>query len=315
MKKGVFILILIDWVSFTIKGKTLDEIIGKVLQIEKENFTKLESGKMGYKERLMYNNIEILYEGKPDMGIHIIISGKGCRYYESHNNIVNLITRLKVIEGKITRIDLAYDLVNYKDDILENMIYSIRNNLVISKWRTNTLIEKRENKTSDLIGRTVNFGSRSSEIFLRVYDKKKQLKADVKNYVRLELEIKGEKAEELETRIVENQGNLFFYEILNNYIRFLDNSRTNDKNKSRWPVADWWLDLLETTKSIKLSAKPEKRTIEDMEEWLEKQVATTIATLAIAKGGEVDFLYDLIKSGRKRMKPKHHEAIRGSQNV
>ena len=54
MKKGVFILILIDWVSFTIKGKTLDEIIGKVLQIEKENFTKLESGKMGYKERLMY---------------------------------------------------------------------------------------------------------------------------------------------------------------------------------------------------------------------------------------------------------------------
>ena len=51
------------------------------------------------------------------------------------------------------------------------MISSAKRGNVISKWKTPTEILKRELRDGKIIGHTLSVGSRSSKIYLRIYDK------------------------------------------------------------------------------------------------------------------------------------------------
>lgn len=81
------------------------------------------------------------------------------------------------------------------------------------------------------------------------------------------------------------------------------------QNKSRWPTAEWWNELLENVEKLQLTIKKEAKTIEDMTSWLDKQIAPTIATVLKAQQGDMSWLRKIILKGSTRLTQKHKDAI------
>lgn len=297
--------IIIDWLQFTVQNKTFVGVITDILQLQFQLFEELPKGKLGYKKQLFFENISILYDGTQDMGVHIILSGKGCRFYEQYDSLINLIDRINKIEGKLTRIDLALD--DKKGDLIpfEKMLSDITKGNVSSKWKTSTELIQRDMEGSK-IGQTINVGSRTSNTFLRIYNKALEQKIEG-TWNRIELEIKKTNAEELQKIItIDNVGTLF-KGILKNYIRLLEPNK-RDKNKSRWKTRKYWDNLIENVEKIKLTRKAEEKSIDEKKMWLEKQVGQTLAVISLADGS-VDFVYDLIKDNAKKLKLKNQKIL------
>lgn len=305
--------ITIDWLQFTSKDPNYLTTLINILRLDRNQFIELPKGKLGYKKQIALGDIYILYDGNEGMGTHVILSGKGCRQYEEKEPLIELIKRLNENEIKCTRIDLAIDDIEGKTIQIANITEDLRKGNVISKWKTSTELIKRELNTGEIIGQTINIGSRQSETFLRIYNKSLE-KGIEGNWSRMELEVKGRKAEKLQSIMtVENVGQLI-KKIINNYIRIVEPG--NDTNKSRWKTKEYWSNIIETTEKVKLSSKKEDKTVDELKKWVESQIAPTLATISIADGGSVDFLYEQIREGQKRLKAKHRRIIsRGDNNA
>lgn len=298
--------ISIDWLQFTSKNPNPVTIIIDVLHLDVKMFIELPKGKLGYKKQLFYNDITVLSDGNEDMGTHVILSGKGCREIENNYPILELVKRLNKLEIKTTRIDLAIDDVSGKIIKLDSIIEDVQNANIVSKWKSSTEITKRSIHDGGLEGQTVYLGSRKSEVFMRIYNKSLQLKLDG-NWNRIELEIKGKKSEELQKIMTEKNIGKLTKGLINNYIRIVEPGR--DKNKSRWKTKEYWTKIIDTTEKIQLSRKKEEKTLEELKNWIEKQVAPTLATIVMAEGGDVEFLYKQVTKGKHRIKSKHLNII------
>lgn len=299
--------ISLDWLQFTSKDCNPYNVIIQLLRLDVKLFVELGKGKLGYKKQLMYDNITVLYEGKADMGTHVILSGRGCRAYERKEPVLNLIKRLNQEEVKSTRIDIAID--DIKGDIidLKKIKYDIKHANVVSKWKTSLEKVQRSMKDGSIIGDSMQIGSRSSETMLRFYNKSLEQKEEG-NWSRMELEVKGDKAFNLQKILtVDNVGSLVV-SIINNYLRIVQPDK-KDSNKSRWKVKPYWKNIINTTQKVSLSNGKEDVTLEKMEQWFEHQVAPTLATILMANGGDIDYLYKQINNGKKRLKAKHKHII------
>lgn len=305
--------ITIDWLQFTSLDHNYLTNIIDVLRLDHSQFIELPKGKLGYKKQVALGDIYVLYDGKENMGTHTIISGKGCRQYEEKEPLIELIKRLNENEIKCTRIDLAIDDMEGKTIQIDKITDDLRKGNVVSKWKTSTELIKRELNSGEIIGQTINIGSRQSETFLRIYNKSLEQRIEG-SWSRMELEVKGRKAENLQSIMtVENVGQLI-KKIINNYIRIVKPG--NDTNKSRWKTKEYWLNIIETTEKVKLSSKKEDATVDELKKWVESQIAPTLATIVITDGGSIDFLYEQIKEGQKRLKAKHRRIIsRGENNA
>lgn len=295
--------IILDWLQFTVHNISYTDTIITLLHLEVNDFIEVEKGKMGYKSQVFCNNISILYDGTESMGVHVVISGKGCRFYENSKSLLDLIKRVDSFGGNVTRIDIAMDDKTGDYIPFRKMLADIKRANIISKWKTNTEIVKRDNKTAEVLGRTITVGSRTSNTYLRIYDKALEQRVEGIWY-RIEIEIKGKSAQIVQkTLSTENVGSLFV-KLLNNYIRFLKRNK-DDSNKSRWETQDYWTHLLNTSEKISLSVVGEETSIEKIKSWIEKQVAPSLAVLAINDGGSYDYLLKQITLGSYRLKPKH----------
>src|SRR5690554_5622561 len=100
---------IFDWMEFTIHKLDEEEIILQVLKLSLADFIKLPKGRYGYKQQLAKGHISVLFNGTEEMGVHVILSGKGCREYEADSTILELLDRIMLHDGKCTRIDMALD--------------------------------------------------------------------------------------------------------------------------------------------------------------------------------------------------------------
>lgn len=298
----------IDWLEFTVFDISVLEVIGNLLGDNFEDYITAEKGKLGYRNQMINKNVYILSQGNKNMGIHVIATGKGCRQLEERTSLVFLMNKLKLIKSQVTRIDLALDDFQGNKIKLKNIISDANKGNLVSKWKSFTIIQEKNIKNQEKLGNTIYFGSRRSDIMLRVYDKALEQGVTDSNWTRLELEIKKEKARVLQDIITEDIG-LYISKILNQYIRFLEKS--SDSNKSRWPTADYWQAILTTVEKLKLSEIKEERKIDDIKNWIEKQVAPSLALLMLADEGDYSFLDYQIKEGLKRLKNKHYKLLEG----
>lgn len=270
-------------------------------------FEELPKGKLGYKKQIFFNNITVCYDGNEDMGTHIILSGQGCRQFEVDESLLDLIKRINVIEGKVTRIDLALD--DKKGNLIEfdNLLEDIIKGNIVSRWKTSTEIIKR-NLKGEREGRTINLGSRTSNCFLRIYDKRLEQKTK-DTWYRIELEIKKENAEELQKIINKNNAGELMQGILKNYMRIVV-PNGKDKNKSRWKTAEYWEKIVENVAKVRLARKGEEKSIEQLKNWIETQVGASMAVVAINEGGSIDFLSDVVSKSAKKLKAKHRKMLK-----
>ena len=67
--------------------------------------------------------------------------------------------------------------------------------------------------------------------------------------------------------------------------------------------------MLHNVGKLKLTRNVEERSIEDFEDWVDKQIGPTLAAILTAKDGEIDWLHQIIYGSSMRLKSKHIDAI------
>lgn len=124
---------------------------------------------------------------RDDMGVHFTLSGSTLRwYYAKGLTWYDMLTLIKKHKGRTSRVDLAFDLL----DSGLRQAHLTKGNLLSYKGKGRTPRILPVGTQED--GWTVYVGSRSSDKYLRIYDKGKEQREENSDYVRIELETKGE---------------------------------------------------------------------------------------------------------------------------
>lgn len=121
-----------------------------------------------------------------EMGVHVQLSGAALRWYQEKSlSWKTILEWVKACGGRVSRIDLAIDIVDSglkMSEFTEGKLLPYK-----GKGRTPSYVPM----GTESRGMSVYIGSRSSEKFLRIYDKAKELGDYVGDYKRVELECKG----------------------------------------------------------------------------------------------------------------------------
>lgn len=292
----------LDWLSFTLPYEGgLDTV--------KDLFGEPSPRPMGI--RGYSNSASILDTGvvgwspeRPQQGVHVQLTSSALsRLVEVDTAVAKdlkgFIRYLFDLGAKIRRLDVALD--DREGQLSMSEIRScVETDAMVTRWR----IVDRVHRMKGGQGETVYFGSRASESFLRIYNKQAermdQGEEDPGHWVRVELEMKGDKANLVAARYV-FEGIAFVVGLLRGLIEFKEPGQ--DTNKTRWPVARWWAAFLSGFEKCKLAITKEKPTIEGVKDWLRRQVAPSLAFVVRAEGGAMDWLYRLLQEGGQRLSP------------
>lgn len=329
----------VDWLAFTITELSSVQKVMEFLGFDVREFSKAPRGAMGYKSmyRLDGYPVSVLYDGAEDMGIHVNISGSavayciaayrrklssGCNPFDgrptmevpdfSMTALSCFLKDLKEI-GHITRMDLAVDDVGpaqyFSCAEIEGYLME---NRVVSKFRK-FHTDKDYQMGGQVIGHTIYLGSRKSEVFLRIYDKRlEQAAKDPEHasdlpWVRWEIELKNDRAQMAADLLIEGMpvGEVIMG-VLSNYVRIIE---LDDSNRTRCSSTLKWQSFTDGVRGIRLYVPEAPKTLEDKRQWIDRQVLSTLAGLFLAYGGTFCFIEDNLDMGIKRMKYDLRELV------
>ncbi|WP_277262590.1 replication initiation factor domain-containing protein [Peptoniphilus lacrimalis] len=298
--------ILVDWLEFTLLRGYDIKWIADFFCISLDDFEDLPKGGLGYKKQKFFNNIRLYYDGNIGMGLHIVVSGQGCRYLESQGkNLFDMIDYLYSLDNiNLSRLDLALDT---DFDILTKVLKSIEKDLYSSKSRRIKVISSLTD--SKLKADTLYIGSRSSLLMVRIYNKAIEQGVDFVWY-RVEIVLKKDRFEMIVPFLRQNISNTFAG-VLTNYFRPLQSLKGQ---KCRSPTANYWVKFLGEIEKITLYSNPQCKTIEDKYAWLVNQVEPTIALLSTAFEGN-DWLNAVVENGKQRLKEKDFKLLQKWKEV
>lgn len=322
---------IIDWLSFTVKeyGKataTPQGVIKEILKLDPSMFQPTKEGH-GYKAQIYYNSIKIYFNGTEEMGVHVQISGEGIRYIETAIKDFDWVeffkTLMETYKAKLTRLDVAVDDTEGIID-LELLEEKIKSGEIVSRWKYRRPVCNYKLSTGEVMGKTLYFGNRGSEIMCRFYNKREQEKKKFElegkelpeHWVRCELEMRAEKANTFARLYYmthkERTLGMLFHEVLSNYMRVTD--KGTDTNRSRWNMCEMWERFNTALINMRLSLHKQMKKLEDSYVWVKKSVAPTLFTLFKASGGDLDFFMELVKEGGKRISKKHFMMLEEYEN-
>ncbi|MCM1266808.1 MAG: replication initiation factor domain-containing protein [Bacteroidales bacterium] len=278
----------------------------------------MPKGANGYRKmhRLESAPITILSDGNEDMGIHVVISGTAVPDLLEHfkasitggtpfggdavglsdfdNSI--MIEFLQQVRrfGWLTRFDLAVDDLGAQYFTLDDVKGFLDRQEVVSKFRVyKDVLES--TFANEKTGHTIYFGSRQSEVMLRVYDKQLEQNRKAPDgkklpdpWVRWEIELKNDRANIAADFLIQRkQLGEIIMEILNNYVRVIV---PDDSNRSRCSSHPLWEKFVGMVGKLRLYVEAAQKTIEDKKRWLIRQCLPTIAGVIIADGGSFDII-------------------------
>lgn len=329
--------VILDWVSATFDYSP--EIFGLLREWLGE-FNDRDKGMNGYT-----HSATVLGTGsvcwspdRPEQGVHVVLPASALAMIQGES--VDVLRRVKSLSGRFRRIDLALD--DFVGDLdLGAISDHLANGLLTTRWRKYQAVNgTAEIGTDDFSGCTIYIGSRTSESFLRFYDKQaeqfskakdrlqggltdderaqalQEIRDDLPNHwIRCELETKGDRADILGQALIQahDNGNLaeVFSEYLLGFIDFKEEGAA-DTNKSRWETVSWWADFLLTTAKRRLTLPKPIQTIETVKAWFDVAVApmaaVIMATMSADGQAGYDWLMASIVGGWGRLK-EHHKAI------
>ena len=309
----------IDWIAFTSTIiSTVPEMIS-FLGYPESSFILLSKGANGYKRmhRLEGFPVTILSDGNEGMGIHVVIGGSAipdvllhfqntithdtpfgsnavCLSSFDNSIMIEFLQQIRLI-GWLTRFDLAVDDHGARFFTVGDIRGFLDRQDVVSKFRTYRDVYE-STFTNESTGHTIYFGSRQSEVMLRVYDKQLQQNQkaatpeDLINepWIRWEIELKNDRANIAADFLIQRKelGEIIM-EVLNNYVRLIV---PDDSNRSRCSSHPLWEKFVGMVGKLRLYVEASQKTIEEKKRWLIRQCLPTIAGVIIADGGSFDII-------------------------
>ncbi len=306
----------LDWLSFTLPFSDISMARAESLGDGYEK-TRLDYGRFQYnRSTRMLDGANIYFnEGRPEMGIHVSINSASLaavdlRPLQMLNTIIDW-------GGSFKRIDLAFDDLGGLLDV-DEMYRKILSGEVVTRYRRVARVSNARMGSAEKLGDTVNLGRRSSESFVRIYDKAaeqrakgKTLPEGVESWVRVELEVKGDKADAVGNLLAQTAFNSSVsagQEAANLLYGLLDFKEVNrdDENKSRWATVDWWAQFVGATEKRTLSLPKRERSLEKTKAWVKNQVSASLAMIVLSLDDDNglsgwNFVVECIVSGEAKI--------------
>lgn len=303
----------VDWAQATFKIVQEPQKIIELIGLDPDDFNDLDHGLYGYSRQLRMGNISVMYAGSPDMGIHVQMTGQGCREFEAQSKLSwkDFILKCFEFDANFTRLDIAIDDIAYEGDklyfTLPMLIRKLKDGEVRSRFKKARYITTVRIDDGEEIGSTLYFGQQSSDIQIRFYEKNferlaagKELEKKLIGWNRTEIQTRRDRANAMALYILnEDQIGEIAAGVLRNYISFC--VKDKDINKSRWKVCKWWDRFLGDVEPLKLTLIAPDKTIERTMAWLNNSVAPSLAMVFTALDGDLDKIKELIINGQERM--------------
>lgn len=309
--------IIYDWLSFTTKIHTLNEVLDLLdFRPDTIRFKSEEKGRYFYRRSLYYDGIHIYYDGftkeNGDQGICVEMSGKGLRNWEEYGSadydklfkliLSNYSYDTDKCKMKLTRLDVAYDDFEGLLDLPYIFRQADDGNYVS---RLNLCTLNCDKRKRDIIGQTVAHGSMKSNVYVRIYDKRLEQKAQdiLSHWVRCEIQLRHENAVGfimLNTPIEKR-----YFDVLNNYLRYIVPSE-DDSNDRRAVTAPFWMNFIRSAESRSIFNKPKNDyKIGNLQNYVETQLSGAISAYADIIGVE-NFLRNINNARKgKTLNPKY----------
>jgi phage replication initiation protein len=306
----------LDWFAFTVNSDDYD--FESVLNTLNYNLVDFESipGRYFYNSGLTLGNYVNVYYNDFEKAIHkgtsstfnIVFTGQGCTnlYNKNDRDIISIFNKLYSFKIKVTRIDIAFDdftgLLDFK---------LIEDKLKASDYRSSKKsynIVRTSNSNQENLGNTIYIGSARSSgskgiFYARLYDKlaqyiqKNQQLPEIAQktgiWQRYEISYTKKKADAVYHSLLsdinyKNNIDKLYKDTFRNIVEFLE--RSNDTNKSRWKVCDWWEAFLSYDEKYKFINHERDLNIGSLLEWLKVCVMPNIKILELICD---EFGYDL----------------------
>ena len=298
--------IIFDWLSFTTRRHSVYELVN-LLHLNDCSFETVRGSK-GYMYRLYFSGISIHFNESQlsESGdfIWLEMSGQGCRSFETfgdgdYNKFFKLV-REDPDNIHITRLDVAFDDMTGVFDI-KNVCDAVREEHFVSRTSTYQSIYSNS-------GNAVYFGSKKSNVFIRIYDKASErgYDCDKFHWVRCELQLKDVNAKGFVDKLKDNDLRDLYLGVLKNYVSF--RVPTGDSNKRRWPVAEWWDKFIDDAVRVSVWSKPGvDYNLSACERYVMTQPIGSIKTLIKIFGK--DAFFDMIRKAPAPKNPKYKQLI------
>lgn len=332
-------VVLVDWLEVTLPdGADPRAILPGWGEL---GWVDLKGGRLGYRQAVQCGAIRVDFDGVDGMGVHVTLSGRGCREAEALGLVTGpafnsvqprlgytgafetvsqqeagdaapdwpaFARRLIAAGAKATRIDLALDdHAGHLD--LERMHRAWQAGHVSTRWKEcDPRMPSERGRPAEL--QTLYFGAPKSEGRLRVYNKAHEqgLPAGVP-WNRAELQLRRDRAQRaltaLAERPAEKVGELVAG-LMKAYIRFVVLTASRLEN---CPTVDWWAAFLGAVAAVRLGARPQLASPVAARACLEHQWAPWAATITAFYGGDLTWLTELVYRGRDRMSDRQRAIL------
>lgn len=243
-------LIIFDWLSFTSKHHSPTQLV-KALGLEQVPWQNIK-GARGYRDRMYFGSISVHFNGREDMGVWVEMSGQGCRTFESLSTLgdcwQDIFWFIFKEDLKVTRLDVAYDDHTGLLD-MDTMERDTKHEHFVSKFDWWTV-------TYGSPGTTLMFGSPKSDLRIRIYDKARERNCEAgTHWIRIEIQMRDSRAKKFLELEFEHQMGDAFCGVLLNYLRYVEPDPL-DTNRWRWPLKEYWGELLCGASRISVYEKP-----------------------------------------------------------
>jgi len=255
----------IDWIAATLPEKmtsefTLSSYVSLALKLARGVWQR-SGGMHGYKLCIDQPTTGIVARGNgnDDAGSHIILSGTALTTLAVTISPDKLIANLVGAQARFARIDLAIDIVGDARANIPELHQLFLADKCTTKSRKLSLVQ------SGVDGHTMYVGGRTSERFIRIYNKAAERRANGEqsntDWIRIELELKGARANMCAKSIASPDNSVG--DVIAAHIRdFIDFDLS------------WWGEAT-SGKSVEMQQSARKLT--DTENWLLEQVAPALA--------------------------------------
>ena len=255
----------IDWIAATLSEKmttefTLSSYVALALKVARGVWQR-SGGMHGYKLCIDQPTTGIVARGNgnDDAGSHIILSGTALTTLSEKISPDKLIANLVGAQARFARIDLAIDVVGDVRANIPELHKRFLDGQCATKSRKISIVQ------SGADGHTMYVGGRTSERFIRIYNKAAERRANGEqsnaDWIRIELELKGARANMCAKSIASPDNSVG--DVIAAHIKdFIDFE------------APWWGEAT-SGKSVEIQQSARKLT--DTETWLLEQVAPAFA--------------------------------------
>lgn len=340
----------VDWISFTsfLSRSTVLDFLG----LHNNDLFDLQSGRNGYNNCYKikdFNAFFMFHTDRPEMGIHVDISGSAVDTFFSdwvnrqpktadtpfgtvdcEYTVIDYVLAIREI-AHFTRLDICLDDFEYngvKPTYTPRELFDLHlAGRIVSKYRTFRFVQ--ENGTFEYSGSTFYCGSRLSGNMLRVYDKKceqnkkrKALGQDLltDEWVRWELELRDERANNFVDALNNeyNSGGAFNHltsDIFCKHFQRVLNGLMriidlDDSNRSRCSTNAKWQSFVNTVLTVSISVKVVESTLSKKLGWVTHSVVPTLIALFVGHGYSFDWLFRNVTHNYERLSDRMKNSLR-----